>query len=210
MIAETYLSTIVHNRSFVDVGPLWVVENETLSLASHYGATEVAAIDLMPPWDQRWADLDRRMNGAPWKKINQDVCKYEGTFDVVHCAGVLYHHPNPIVLMTKLSQMTREHLILGTVVVDRVGKYPLAPGSCLYMPGVPPRMIQTLREDWKEFLKGRSGDVFDGDVTWDVNNLFHWWWLFTKEAVLGMVKTVGFQVRDSHLEANVLTLLLGK
>ncbi len=210
MIAETYLSPIVRNRSFVDVGPLWEVQNETISIAHKHGATRLAAIDIMPPWDHRWGDLERRLGGIQWERINSDICKYDGSFDVVHCSGVIYHHPEPMTIMTKLSQLTKEHLVLGTVVAERVGKHPLAPGTCLYLPGVPSRMMNTLRNDWQEFLQGRAGDVFDKDVVWNVHNLYHWWWLFTKDAVIGMAKTVGFQVRETHLEGRILTLLLAK
>lgn len=210
MITDAFLSTIVKDKSFVDVGPLWVIENERLSVAHKHGANRLAAIDIIPLRDDRWEQLGRRLGKTPWDRINQDVCYYEGTFDVVHCAGVLYHHPSPLVLMSKLAQITLEHLVLGCVVAEKIGKHPLAPGAALFLPGVPPRMMQTLREDWKDFLAGRQGDVFDWDVQWNVNNLYHWWWLFTKDAVLGMAKAVGFQVRETHLEAGIFTMLLSK
>ena len=44
-----------------------------------------------------------------------------GTFEMVHCSGVLYHMPNPVSTILRLRSVTERYLILSSAVVpDRI------------------------------------------------------------------------------------------
>jgi SAM-dependent methyltransferase len=48
------------------------------------------------------ADIELRQTG--WQALSVDI---EGSFDLVHCHGVLYHEVDPLGLLKKLFEMTR-------------------------------------------------------------------------------------------------------
>ena len=55
--------------------------------------------------------------------ISSDVCALvvngaAPQFEVVHCSGVLYHHPNPIYFLEVLRRITSRHLILTSAVTQ--------------------------------------------------------------------------------------------
>lgn len=214
---DDYIQRVVDGKTFVDVGPLWESQNEKLSVASRHGATSVTAIDQFPEEHDLWVSFRQRMNllGIPCQCFACDVCHYQGPpFDVVYCAGVLYHHPSPITLLKKLSSICNNHMILSTVVTENrilnaEGFVEMIPGSCVFLPAVPPEDLRVLHKDWETFLGGRQGDAMAQDVrNWSPDNLYHWWWLFTIEAVISMCNVVGFKVIEKHYEGRLLTLLL--
>ena len=57
-----------------------------------------------------------------------------GSFDVVHCSGVLYHCPEPLYTLRQLRAITRETLVLGIAtmpetVSSTAGFVSVEPGS---------------------------------------------------------------------------------
>ncbi len=57
-----------------------------------------------------------RFEQIGWQQLDPDV---HGTFDVVHCNGVLYHEPNPLRLLQQLRTMVAEggELLLGSMML---------------------------------------------------------------------------------------------
>jgi SAM-dependent methyltransferase len=53
-----------------------------------------------------------------WQELDPAV---HGTFDLVHCNGVLYHEPNPMGMTARLAEMVAPggRMLLGTMVLDR-------------------------------------------------------------------------------------------
>lgn len=59
-----------------------------------------------------------RIEAIGWQELDPAV---HGTFDLVHCNGVLYHEPNPLGMVARLAEMVAPggRLLLGTMVLDR-------------------------------------------------------------------------------------------
>jgi 2-polyprenyl-3-methyl-5-hydroxy-6-metoxy-1,4-benzoquinol methylase len=112
---DQYISRVVTGRSFADVGGLWGIVNEKVSVAHHYGATKLAMIDITPPKHELWQRFDERchvLKIPEVQRISSDVAKIGEIlpsvhFDVVHCSGVLYHMPDPMRFLLSLKQLTR-------------------------------------------------------------------------------------------------------
>ncbi|MPY87614.1 MAG: DUF1698 domain-containing protein [Luteitalea sp.] len=97
--------------------------------AEKRGATRVLATDSYswdgPGWGTKDGfNLARQALNSRVEDVNIDVVELSpervGTFDVVLFLGVLYHLPNPLLALERIASVTRELLILETV-VDLVG-----------------------------------------------------------------------------------------
>jgi 2-polyprenyl-3-methyl-5-hydroxy-6-metoxy-1,4-benzoquinol methylase len=121
---DEYLSQIVKGKSFADVGGLWGTVSEKVSVAHRYGASALTMIDVAPPPNEEWRLFEERRRDLrlpPVNCISGDVVSLVESntcpqFDVVHCSGVLYHIPDPVRLVAALRKITREYLILCSVV----------------------------------------------------------------------------------------------
>lgn len=86
------------------------------------GATEVLACE---PFDfiaqarflESIYQTGVRFEQIGWQQLDPEV---HGTFDVVHCNGVLYHEPNPLALLQQLRRMVAEggELLLGSMMLS--------------------------------------------------------------------------------------------
>ena len=139
--------------------------------AERRGASRVVAADHYS-WDGGgWGskagfDLARTTLGSRVEDVDLDVMDLSpariGTFDVVLFLGVLYHLPHPLLALERVASVTRDLLILETV-VDMVG----------------------LRRPAAAFYPDRE---LNGDPT----N----WWGPNHAAVVGMLRSVGFDRVD--------------
>jgi hypothetical protein len=213
---DQLIEIVAKGNSFIDVGPLWGAQK--LSVAHKAGATKLAAIDVMPKDDEQWVQLALEINDLRDNTdfICGDFCNLNINYDVVYCSGVLYHQPNPILLIKKLYEVCNKYTILSTTYTESVventqGTVSIAPGGALFLPAVPELQMNVLREDWKVFLDGRPGDALSfPQENWDFYNLHHWWWLFTEEYVRSLCLLVGFQIRACSTYGKILSLLLKK
>ena len=214
---DQFILKVCKGCSFIDVGPLWGMEK--LSIAYKAGATKLAAIDIMPKDDLLWTNLTSKLGPVSGgiDYICGDVCNLrERSYDVVHCSGVLYHHPNPLLFFKTLHRISNNYVLLGTtvtsnVVKNRFGIVNITPGAALFLPAVPENNMKILRKDWELWLDGRPGDILsEENINWDIDNLQHWWWLFTREYVEALASLVGFEIQKSECENRVLSLLLRK
>ncbi len=87
------------------------------------GAAEVVGCEPSWPYDQAVfldgiyeSGVDFRRIG--WQELDPDV---HGRFDIVHCNGVLYHEPNPMLMVERLRPMLADdgELLLGTMLLAR-------------------------------------------------------------------------------------------
>lgn len=100
--------------------------------AERRGASRVVATDYYAWHGQGWGtgkgkapfELAREARGSTVEDVDIDVSDLSpdrlGLFDVVLFLGVLYHLPNPLLGLEKVASVTRELLIVETV-VDLVG-----------------------------------------------------------------------------------------
>ncbi len=100
--------------------------------AERRGAARVVATDHYAWHGTGWGtgkgkagfELARQALGSKVEDVDVDVLDLSperlGTFDVVFFLGVLYHVPNPLVALERVSAMTRDMLIIETV-IDMIG-----------------------------------------------------------------------------------------
>jgi tRNA (mo5U34)-methyltransferase len=112
--------------------------------AEKRGATRVLAVDSYAWNGSTWGtkrgfELARRVLGSKVEDREIEVLDLSpetvGTFDVVFCLGVLYHMRHPLLALQKVSGVTRELLVLETVVDLLAVRRPamaIYPGGVLY------------------------------------------------------------------------------
>jgi len=59
-LRDDYIGKVVKGKSFADVGGLWVVVNEKVSVAHLHGANELAMIDVSPRGHELWGLFENR------------------------------------------------------------------------------------------------------------------------------------------------------
>jgi methyltransferase family protein len=189
-------------RSFADVGAMWGIHGALSFLAEESGATSVTAVDMMPATEEFQARHAEQ--GSKIRFVNGDlhdpaVLEEVGKHDVVFCAGVLYHAPNPIHTLECLAQITGDTLLLLTAAIPEI---PGVENGCVFYPGLSPASrklhapategprlgithpFQRKGSEREEHGAGKSG-------TYD-----NWWWGITPSALGGMLEATGFEVLE--------------
>ncbi|NJK76261.1 MAG: hypothetical protein HC942_22535 [Microcoleus sp. SU_5_6] len=222
-IRDRYIARVVKGKTFAEVGGLWGTVNEKISVANKYGATSLTIIDTAPASIHWWQDFRARMaslNIANYNCINRDIAQIQlaeigEPYDVVHCAGVLYHHPNPLQIMIALRQITREYLILTSAITQEVienerGRYQVPASGVIFIPAITEAERIVLKAYWDVYTNGKPIFGLIDPAVFDVNDFAPWWWLPTATALEAMCKVVGFKVLDKGLtwDNNAMTLLL--
>jgi hypothetical protein len=206
-VRDRYIAQAVAGKSFVDVGGLYEIVKEKVSVARSHGATKLALVDVEPfacPW---WEDMRAHLASKGIRDcefISGDVQSIAvPPYDVVYSSGILYHAPSPLAYLNALRKITREHLILASTVLPACipGRSDLrfAPGTVLYLPATPQNHRQQVSSFFAQY--GRPDIFADGEHP--MTNHYGTWWLPTKEALLAMCQGVGFEVlEDSAIESD--------
>jgi hypothetical protein len=206
-----WIQDIVKDKTFVDVGGLWHTL-ERVTEASLAGASEVTMIDGMKESSRWWDKFDKRCKekGVVCKnKISIDIndlslLERVGTFDVVHCMGVLYHCPNPIHTLNQLYSITNDYLILGTTRIPSNLEDPRFP---IDVPAGGVLLSEVLTEKQKEicvnfynhpdsrviFYDGREDEVLQYREKLNTHTR-PWWYFFTDEYIEYILKICGFKI----------------
>src|SRR4051812_19544904 len=88
--------------SFADIGAMWQMHGRMPFVAEKAGATEVTAVDAMDPTPEFEREHARR--GSSVRFVQGDlhdplIVDDVGEHDFVWCSGVIYHSPNPYLLI---------------------------------------------------------------------------------------------------------------
>lgn len=209
-LRDDFIARVVQGRSFADVGGLWGTVNEKVSVAAGSGARSVAMVDISTVGSELWKLFSERLaslNISGCECISSDVCALVANgnapeFEVVHCSGVLYHHPNPIWLLEALRRITTRHLILTSAVTqetisNKLGTFHIPKSGAIFVPALDERERSILSKYWLE--KAGVGTCYGitETVRWDTREFGPWWWLPTPRAMLRMAECAGFRVLDS-------------
>jgi hypothetical protein len=162
------------------------------------------------------------LNIANYNCITRDIAQFQlaeigEPYDIVHCAGVLYHHPHPLQIMVALRQITREYLILTSAITQEVieneqGRYQVPASGVIFIPAINNEERAILKAYWDNDINGKP--IILGLIEpafFNLNDFAPWWWLPTASALEAMCKVAGFKVLDKGLtwNNNALTILLG-
>jgi hypothetical protein len=180
-------------RSFIDVGGMWNMHGAMAFLAEEAGATRVVLMDGMDPTEQ--FEAERRRRDSEVRYVQGDLhdsalVEELGSFDVVWCTGVIYHSPNPYLLIESLRALTARRLLLGTLTIPEVPGFPAA---CLWYPGMP----QSARRAFAAGYGGPSTTYLGMTTPLDRSPLAGYsncWWGLTRSAVHGMLDAARLRV----------------
>lgn len=201
---DEYIGKVVKDKTFADAGGLWGVVNEKVSVAHRYGASTLTMIDRVGPKDELWRLFEERRQhlGVPEVScIVSDILALADLspcpqFDVVHCSGVLYHIPDPLRLLTTLRKITREYLVLGSIVSGTKiesdqGILEIPNATALFVPALQGRERAIVQSYWQK-LVGDGAVGLTQETPWQLDNYVPWWWLPTVEALKAMCESAGF------------------
>lgn len=199
------ISRVTAGKTFVDIGALWGTENEKASVAWANGATDVSVMDILPLQDPLWTAFDDhlvKLGSPPAAHVSQnldDVTDANPRYDVVHTSGVIYHCPSPMHTLGQLKRLTREHLIITSMVIPATissptGTLSLESGQSWFVPTLDDKSRQIAAEYLNSTgVVGAWG--IDRPVSqWDATDYGPWWWLFSPESFRRLVETAGFDV----------------
>jgi len=209
-LRDDYIRRVVRGRSFADVGGLWGTVNEKVSVAAKGEARSVAMIDISVTGTELWRLFSERLASlgvTGCECISSDVCALvvngaAPQFEVVHCSGVLYHHPNPIYFLEVLRRITSRHLILTSAVTQEtisnsLGTFHVPPSGAIFVPALDERERRILAKYWQEEAGAGVCYGITETTRWDTREFGPWWWLPTPRTMLAMAECAGFRVLAS-------------
>jgi hypothetical protein len=172
---------------------MWGVDGAISFLAEESGATSVTALDVMPATESFTAEHARRSSSIHFLQgdvHDESVVTTVGLHDVVWCWGVIYHSPNPMLLLERLRSITGETLILSSETIPEV---PGLSQACIFFPGLPDkeRVAHASARPGAKAL-GVS-ERFSRDQSYGA-----WWWGISQSALCAMVSAAGFSVIEKH------------
>lgn len=207
-----WIQNIVKERTFADVGGLWGTTNEMITVAIKAGCREATMIDIQPLGNSLWKKFDahcQSLGVSDYRCLEADATAQSfadrvGFYDVVHCSGVIYHVHEPISLLLNLRKVTKEYLILTSMIVPNViknseGVLSLEGGCCYFIPllnGDQKKVATKYFEQLQLRIAHINGDPVD---RWIVNGrprFGPWWWLLTKEYLRGVIELCEMRIID--------------
>jgi SAM-dependent methyltransferase len=204
------IAQLVPDRSFADVGGLWGLHNEMVSLALNAGASSAAMIDLTPLTNPAWSRLREHVSARtarPFTQLHADAGAQNfrsmvGSFDVVHSAGLIYHLPDPISYLINLRDVTNQYLIVSSMTLpDKLS----CNGKELDLTGGHFLSTHHLDQDQREIIDAHfsSLSLQKFSIIECAQNLLlpngtpntgPWWWLFTVESLRRMLSAAGLEI----------------
>jgi hypothetical protein len=187
------IERLAPGKSFLDLGGMFDVAGEVAFRAEEAGATRVVVFDGMDPSQEFEAKHDERDSQVEYVQgdlHDPEDMRLVGEFDVVWCAGVIYHSPNPYQQLFHLRGVTKEWLLLGTHVIPEV---PGVDNACIFYPG-------QSAEAQAAFAAAHGADAgrypgmtrpFDEAPLLGYGNM---WWGLSPSAVRSMLRYTGFEV----------------
>ena len=139
------------------------------------------------------------------REIIADISLHRGErHDVTHCSGVLYHHPNPMMILAGLRRATSRHLILSSAVTqERIenerGVYAVPRSGAVYVPSLDERERAVLATYWNAVGADIHGITRTTEYRVRDDNTFDeqaWWWLPTPDCMAAMAQSAGFRLLD--------------
>jgi len=196
---EDLVRQVAPGRSFVDVGAMWDVHGKISFLAEECGATSVTAADISSSTDQYRAEHERR--GSKVRFVEGDmhedrVIDEIGPHDVVWCAGVLYHCPNPVLSVECLRRLTRETLVLMGATVPAIAG---SRNGGVFFPALDAkerraydRAYSAVAAPGKDLTRHGLTTPFDPALSY-----VNWWWGLSPAATAAVLETSGFRVIET-------------
>jgi hypothetical protein len=182
----------VKGKSFADIGALWGVHGANTFIAEETGASRSVAVDVYPETPEFKKEKGARNSNVEFIQgdINSDETTSKiGSCDVVLCAGVLYHTPDPIHMLMRLRKITRETLILNTASIPEMPG--VKNGAVFY-----PYLSDKQREIWNRGIGTQRAITGPYEPQEGYAN---WFWGMTPSCIESLLKVAGFEVIESFI-----------
>lgn len=208
-------NSVQGGASFADVGGLWGTVNERVSVALLGGSGRTAMVDMQPLGHELWEQFHERCSALGLSGRYQSITanamdqlfpQQAGTYDVVHCSGVIYHVPSPVDLLRNLSLIASHYLILNSMVIPESVSCDLGER---HTGASAPRLVPIMSNDDRAIFGrhfaslGLSIAHLDGtDVAEWVNpttmepDYSPWWWLFSPSSLRSIIHVSGLEIID--------------
>jgi len=214
MMKDEVLQNLVEGQTFADVGGLWGVVNEKVSVALKGGAAHATMIDIQQPDDPLWTafhDRCKALDVSGYDCISTDATQsalYDtvGSYDVVHCSGVIYHVPDPITLLLNLRNITKKYLLITSMVFPEIMSTPdgtlTIDGGKLYFIPAMSALERKIVATHCDSLGLKISHLNGPEVTEWVSpktgraNFGPWWWVITPRLLVTLAKVCNMEVID--------------
>ena len=181
--------------SFLDLGGMWGVDGEIAFRAERAGATRVVLFDGMDPSPE--FEEKHRLSGSHVTYVQGDLHDPEdvrrlGHFDVVWCAGVVYHSPNPYLQISHLRALADRWLLLGSEVIPEV---PGIENACIFYPERLEQSERAFAQAYGDRAPTYPGMTHPFDDT-PLMGYANMWWGLSASALTSMLENSGFEVTE--------------
>jgi hypothetical protein len=210
---DEWIARLVPEATFVDIGGLWGTLNEKASVAIRAGARETTMSDIARQDHVMWRDFDAhcaKLGISGYRKATVDIVAPEpekilGVHDVVHCSGIIYHLPDPFLMLQNLKRVTGKHLIVTSMVVPgpldtAAGKLDIGPDNAYFVPGLAPHSKAVLAAHFDALGIRIAAINAPLEEPWmfpgEQPNYGPWWWVYTPDFLKQLVRTAGFEIED--------------
>jgi hypothetical protein len=218
---DHWIARLVPNLTFVDVGGIGVNSvNERVTFAARAGASRVSMADIRPFSYYEWEVFNQKVAAAGISDLdrfeNVDIADPAlatklPRFDLVHCTGIFYHLPSPVLAFDTLQRIVGRYLIINTVTIpERVetpdGALEFRGNVALFLPGLSERERRILAahydgrygwvlEDVAPRLEAQSGAKMPYRPGGQFSS-WPYWWLMTDDCFRSLIRLMGFAIRD--------------
>jgi SAM-dependent methyltransferase len=190
-------------RTFADVGCMWGVNGEYSFVAEAAGATRVTGIDVFgptPEFSERRERTGSRVEFVLGDIGSAGTVERVGETDVVLCAGVLYHHPAPYLLLVALRRLCTGTLILRSSTIPEVGG---VRGMAVFWP----HLDEDQRRLWSLRRLGMVAQLGITTPFEDDEGYGNWFWGPTPSALTALMRLAGFAPQEVYREALATTVV---
>ena len=207
--ADEIINSHVKEASFADIGGLWGLVNEKITVAVKAGCRAATMIDITPINHQLWSQFEERalsVGVTKYRKLQGNVddpalLDKSGTFDFIHCSGVIYHVPNPLHTLARLHALTSRYLLLVSMTVPQqivtdAGELSFAGGRTVFLPAVDAPTKEILAGHF-HILGINLAGISDNRYPWTSLSAYGpWWWLWAEDTLSVMLRSTGFRVAE--------------
>ncbi|MFT5134025.1 MAG: hypothetical protein ACI9SC_002498 [Gammaproteobacteria bacterium] len=210
ILVDEWIEKFVQGGSFADIGGLFRTYGEKVTCAHKFGATKLTMVDVQGQSNKMWTAFQThalkhgvdQCESITANATNNQFVKKVGKHDFVHCAGLIYHVPDPIGLLLNLKAITNKYLIIKSVVVPesirtKSGQLELSNGP-LFIPTLNEKQRQILVEYFNKIDMKVHGINGKEIPSWLGENgkprTGPWWWLWTPELLGQLLKTVEIEI----------------
>jgi hypothetical protein len=198
----------VSGLSFVDIGGLWGTSGETVTTALLAGASRGVMADIQEPggvWWQKFEAHCAELGVEDYEELQVDICAPDaperlGSFEFVHCSGVMYHVPDLFRFMGNLVSVTAKYLLLSSVVMPTQIRGPSAtlsfgPDHAYLAPILSPENRRAVADYLTEKGLRAAGVNESGEYLKQGQPRFGpWWWLFSSEFMIRLVRMYDLEI----------------